>query len=82
MFDDLHTTKNIRLLGNYLARPIRDPKGLNGEMKRIIMLMHLSRDTDCNVDMIYSKDFKKNSYTNIYERNITFKILLGTKTIK
>jgi hypothetical protein len=43
-------------------------------MKRIIMLMHLSRDTDCNVDMIYSKDFKKNSYTNIYERNITFKI--------
>jgi hypothetical protein len=45
MFDDLHTTKNIRLLGNYLARPIRDPKGLNGEMKRIIMLMHLSRDT-------------------------------------
>jgi hypothetical protein len=40
MFDDLHTTKNIRLLGNYLARPIRDPKGLNGEMKRIIMLMH------------------------------------------
>jgi hypothetical protein len=40
MFDDLHTTKNIRLLGNYLARP-RDPKGLNGEMKRIIMLMHL-----------------------------------------
>jgi hypothetical protein len=29
MFDDLH--KNIRLLGNYLARPIRDPKGLNGE---------------------------------------------------
>jgi hypothetical protein len=43
------------------------------------MLMHLSRDTDCNVDMIYSKDFKKNSYTNIYERNITFKILLGTK---
>jgi hypothetical protein len=42
-----------------LARPIRDPKGLNGEMKRIIMLMHLSRDTDCNVDMIYSKDFKK-----------------------
>jgi hypothetical protein len=26
--------KNIRLLGNYLARPIRDPKGLNGEMKR------------------------------------------------
>jgi hypothetical protein len=40
MFDDLHTTKNIRF-GNYLARPIRDPKGLNGEMKRIIMLMHL-----------------------------------------
>jgi hypothetical protein len=29
--------------------------------------------------MIYSKDFKKNSYTNIYERNITFKILLGKK---
>jgi hypothetical protein len=58
MFDDLHTTKNIRLLGNYLARP-RDPKGLNGEMKRIIMLMHLSRDTDCNVDMIarISKEF-------------------------
>jgi hypothetical protein len=27
MFDDLHT-KNIRLLGNYLARPIRDPKDL------------------------------------------------------
>jgi hypothetical protein len=26
MFDDLHTTKNIRLLGNYLARPIRDPR--------------------------------------------------------
>jgi hypothetical protein len=24
MFDDLHTTKNIRLR-NYLARPIRDP---------------------------------------------------------
>jgi hypothetical protein len=61
MFDDLHTTKNIRLLGNYLARPIRDPK--NGEMKRIIMLMHLSRDTDCNVDMIYSKDFKIRTQT-------------------
>jgi hypothetical protein len=57
MFDDLHTTKNIRL--EITARPIRDPKGLNGEMKRIIMLMHLSRDTDCNVDMIYSKDFKR-----------------------
>jgi hypothetical protein len=28
MFDDLHTTKNIRLLGNYLARPIRDQKDL------------------------------------------------------
>jgi hypothetical protein len=27
MFDDLHTTKNI-ILGNYLARPIRDPKDL------------------------------------------------------
>jgi hypothetical protein len=25
MFDDLHTTKNIRLLGNYLAR-IRDKR--------------------------------------------------------
>jgi hypothetical protein len=62
MFDDLHTTKNIRLLGNYLARPIRDPKD-NGEMKRIIMLMHLSRDTDCNVDMIYSKDFKIRTQT-------------------
>jgi hypothetical protein len=49
-------------------------------MKRIIMLMHLSRDTDCNVDMIYSKDFKR-IRTQIYE-NITFKILLGTKTIK
>jgi hypothetical protein len=65
MFDDLHTTKNIRLLG-YLARPIRDPKGLNGEMKRIIMLMHLSRDTDCNVDMIYSKVSKE--FTQTYTR--------------
>jgi hypothetical protein len=65
MFDDLHTTKNIRLL-DYLATNKR-PKGLNGEMKRIIMLMHLSRDTDCNVDMIYSKDFK-NSYTNIRKK--------------
>jgi hypothetical protein len=73
MFDD-YTTKNIRLLGNYLARPIRDPKGLNGEMKRIIMLMHLSRDTDCNVDMIYSKDFKKFVHKHM-KRNITFKIL-------
>jgi hypothetical protein len=27
MFDDLHTTKNIRLLGNYLE-PIRDQKDL------------------------------------------------------
>jgi hypothetical protein len=67
MFDDLHTTKNIRLLGNYLARPIRDPKGLNGEMKRIIMLMHLSRDTDCNVDMIYTRISKEfvHKYTKI-----------------
>jgi hypothetical protein len=70
MFDDLHTTKNIRLLGNYLARPIRDPKGLNGEMKRIIMLMHLSRDTDCNVDMIYSKDFKR-IRTQTYTKEIS-----------
>jgi hypothetical protein len=36
-------------------------------MKRIIMLMHLSRDTDCNVDMIYSKDFKKFVHKHIQE---------------
>jgi hypothetical protein len=39
-------------------------------MKRIIMLMHLSRDTDCNVDMIYSKDFKR-IRTQTYTKEIS-----------
>jgi hypothetical protein len=37
-------------------------------MKRIIM--HLSRDTDCNVDMIYSKDFKR-IRTQTYTKEIS-----------
>jgi hypothetical protein len=40
MFDDLHTTKTLGFL-KLLSKTNKRPKGLNGEMKRIIMLMHL-----------------------------------------
>jgi hypothetical protein len=69
MFDDLHTTKTLGFL-ELLSKTNKRPKGLNGEMKRIIMLMHLSRDTDCNVDMIYSKDFKR-IITQTYTKEIS-----------
>jgi hypothetical protein len=74
-----YTTKNVRLLANFLARAVKSPKGLSGEMKRILMSLHLARLTRCTTDVVFPKDFRKNAYTSIYERNISFKVLLSSK---
>jgi hypothetical protein len=74
-----YTTKNVRLLADFLSLAVKTPKGLNGEIKRILMALHLARLTGCTTDVVYPKDFKKNTYTSIYERNITFKVLLSSK---
>jgi hypothetical protein len=79
LFKNLYVTKNTRTLADFLILPVKNPKGLPGEIKRILMLLHLSRETQCSTDVVYHKDFKKNSYTNMYQRNMSFKVLLGTK---
>jgi hypothetical protein len=57
---------------------IRDPKGFTGEIKRILMLLHLARETGCSTDVVYHKDFKR-IHTQIHTGIDTFKLLLGTK---
>lgn len=77
IFKGIYTTQNIKLLANCLT--LRDPKGFTGEIKRILMLLHIARETGCSTDVVYHKDFNKNSYASVYGYRTTFKLLLGTK---
>lgn len=80
VYEDVYISHNIAKVIEFLETPVKSVKGLPGEIKRIIMLIHLHKKENfksCLVDLIYPKNFDKNSFTTIYKGNISFKVMLS-----
>ena len=71
---------NVKILVDHLELTVRTSATLTGEIKRIIMLIHLMKRAENSnqlVDLVFQKDFSKNAYMMLYDRGISCKVLLG-----